>query len=508
MRFLILHGVQDVLSVRRTTFNQSFCLPRYAPEHDYVLQCYGRPIPSKLAEYPFDVIVLDTTFLCYRWARPRTILDNLRRDYDFVRRSPAVKVAFPQDDYDHHVVLDEWLSDWGVNIVFSPLARFREVLYPRTGKCAEILECLTGHAEPADDAMLEAWRKPFAERPIDVGFRARDLPKYFGRLGRQKAEIGERFIRALGPRSGLRMDISNRLEDTLLGTRWLEFLGNSKFTLGSISGSSLLDPDGDIQDCARAYEEVHPGSTFEEVEANCFPGQDGAQEFSALGPRNVEAAMARSCQILVASAHWAPLEPGKHFIALDPDCRNAREVLAQMSDVREVHSRIEACYELLIGEGTYSYASFVDRILAAIDRAVGTSEERDRRSSLRDHRPTRPWCLIAELRILRELFAGEATDREAVVRREIEHLMEELGRRTGRRGAIRELFGANEYLGPGGSRVVRAEALPAAARVFFIARSALHVTRRIASKVRAASRRAGRAAEGKDSVEYNDNARS
>jgi len=106
------------------------------------------------------------------------------------------------------------------------------------------------------------------------------------------------------------------------------------------------------------------------------------------------------------------------------------------------------------------------------------------------------------------LFAGEATDREAVVRREIEHLMEQLGRRTGRRGAIRELFGANEYLGPGGSRVVRAEALPAAARVFFIARSALHVTRRIASKVRAASRRAGRAAEGKDSVEYNDNARS
>jgi len=106
------------------------------------------------------------------------------------------------------------------------------------------------------------------------------------------------------------------------------------------------------------------------------------------------------------------------------------------------------------------------------------------------------------------LLASEATDREAMVRREIEHLMEELGRRTGPRGAIRELFRANEYLGPGGSRVVRAEALPAAARVFFIARSALHVTRRIASKVRAASRRAGRAAEGKDSVEYNDNARS
>ena len=35
MKILILHAIKDLQSLRRTTLNQSFCLLKHAPEHEY-----------------------------------------------------------------------------------------------------------------------------------------------------------------------------------------------------------------------------------------------------------------------------------------------------------------------------------------------------------------------------------------------------------------------------------------------------------------------------------------
>src|SRR5438067_3832281 len=122
MKFLLLHGIRDLRSLRRTTLNQSFCLVKHAPQHEYVLHCFGHAVTPELRESEFDAIVIDTTFLWYRWARPRSILTKLMEDYRFVADSPAAKIALPQDDYDHAAVLDKWLSDWAVDAVFTPMA--------------------------------------------------------------------------------------------------------------------------------------------------------------------------------------------------------------------------------------------------------------------------------------------------------------------------------------------------------------------------------------------------
>lgn len=489
MQILILHDVQSALTLRRTTFNQTFCLLKYAPAHEYVLHCHGRPLTTSLLERPFDVIVLDTTFLCHRWSRPRAVFDQLRRDYEFVRRSNAVKVAFPQDDYDHSAILDEWLSDWGVNVVFSPLASFRDILYPKTSRAAEVLECLTGYVDVADEAMLARWRRPFGARSIDVGYRAKDLPKYFGRLGRLKGEIGSRFVRSLGPGTRFRLDIATGLEATLLGADWLRFLGDCKFTLGTISGSSLLDPDGEIQDCVRAYETAHPGAGFEEVESKCFAGQDGVHEFAALGPRHLEAATAKSCQILVSSKHWSPLEPGRHFIALDEDCSNIDDVVAQMRDVT-VEERIEACYDLVVRSGHYGYPDFVRRISEAIDRCAGSADARAACASATAVDAVE--SLVADQRITRLLFVDEKEhmpEQNALLRHEIDRLREELGRRTGRAGALREFFHANEYRTTAEAANLGAKA-PLSARLFFCARDLRNAVRSLRkSLTRLVSRR-------------------
>ena len=73
---------------------------------------------------------------------------------------------------------------------------------------------------------------PFAARRTDVFYRARNLPAYFGRHGQLKARLGVRCqeaARSLSERGRpLRLDVSTRPEDTLLGEDWLRALGGAR----------------------------------------------------------------------------------------------------------------------------------------------------------------------------------------------------------------------------------------------------------------------------------------
>src|SRR5215475_5163889 len=92
LKILILHANTDLAQVRRTSFNHAFCLLKYAPWHHYQLHAYGHPISRRLREERFDAIILDTTFLCMRWATPRALyFDVLLRDYAFIADSDAIK---------------------------------------------------------------------------------------------------------------------------------------------------------------------------------------------------------------------------------------------------------------------------------------------------------------------------------------------------------------------------------------------------------------------------------
>jgi len=112
----------------------------------------------------------------------------------------------------------------------------------------------------------------------------------------------------------------------LRGDDWLKFLSNCRFTLGCESGSSLLDPRGEIRAACNAYLRRHPKSEFDEIEAACFPGQDMKRVFSAFSPRLFEAALAGACQVLVPGKYLGVLEPDQHYIPLAADFSNIGDV--------------------------------------------------------------------------------------------------------------------------------------------------------------------------------------
>lgn len=343
LNILILHRLGDPLVARDFLVKHTYMLQRNCPENNLLYHDVDLPLPAFVKDVPFDAILFDVTVLCLRWAREdlfRGILSSL----EFVRASTALKMAFPQDEYDCHLTLDEWMCDWNIDTVYSVLPEHAEVLYPAFSKAGDIRKAFTGYLND-DDIGLRGSR--FDDRPIDIGYRARKLPPYFGRIGENKWRIAE-VVRQKGEEAGLRLDIAVGENSSLVGPYWLKFLGQCKFTLGANSGSSLLDPRGLIQKKVRAYITANPNAPFEEVEKACFPGLDGVLSMTAISPRNLEAGLLESCQILVDGTYSEILEPYEHYIPLREDASNFAEVLGVMQNIREVNRIRQACRTRLL----------------------------------------------------------------------------------------------------------------------------------------------------------------
>jgi hypothetical protein len=242
---------------------------------------------------------------------------------------------------------------------------------PRIQARAEIIPALTGYIDDQEIERVRLFARPFGERSIDVGYRARDLPPQFGRHSRVKAELGKRFAAAAHARGrSLRIDTSNRPEDMLFGDRWLELLGDSRFTLGCEGGSSVVDPRGHIVDAISAYVAEHPNASYEDVEAACFQGQNRTPPLSAVSPRLFEVAAARSAQILVCAAYLPELIPGEHYLSLEPDHSNAEAVLDALSDWASAERMADAFYEAVIAGPRYRYSTHAREVIAKIEEKV------------------------------------------------------------------------------------------------------------------------------------------
>lgn len=361
LNVLVLHNLGRPELSPAFLLNHVFALQRNFPVHRYLYHDAALPLPAYVAEVEFDAIILDVSFLCARWAGDE-FFENRKRAYSFVRDSSAVKLAFPQDEYDCHILLDEWMCDWKVDVVFSVISSGWDVLYPKYHEFGDIRLGYTGYV---DESLLDRWRKPFAQRRIDIGYRARKLPPYFGRVGENKWTIG-RDVAIAAAKFGIKADIALGDAGTLLGEDWLEFINDSKFTLGASSGSSLLDPRGDIQRDVRAFARKHPDASFGEVEAHCFPGMDGKHMFTAISPRVLEAALLDSCQILVDGDYSGIVKPWEHFIPLRSDASNFDEVHSAMRDPELVSRMILQCREAVLSVDDLRYKNKATKILDLI----------------------------------------------------------------------------------------------------------------------------------------------
>ena len=343
LNILVLHCLGNPALAPAFLTHHVFALSRNCPSHNYLYHDASLPLPAYVAEQNFDAIILDVSFLTARWAGEEYFTAR-KNAYSFVRDSSAVKIAFPQDEYDCNELLDEWMCEWRVDVLFSVISSGWDVLYPRYHMLGEIRLGYTGYI---DETLIDRPLKPFIDRSIDIGYRAKKLPPYFGRIGETKWTIG-RDVESHARLAGLKVDIDVGEKGTLFGEAWLNFIDNSKFTLGANSGSSLLDPRGLIQQRVRSYLADNPGAAFGDVEAACFPGVEGQYNFTAISPRVLEAALLCSAQILVEGDYSGVVKSGEHFIPIRSDASNFVDVLDTMSDLSGVEKMIKRCREAVL----------------------------------------------------------------------------------------------------------------------------------------------------------------
>lgn len=361
LKVLVLHSLGDPEKSSISLGNQVFALQKYCPEHEFVYHDTTIDRPWSLAGLEVDAIILDVTFLCARWAEGRG-LQRLKRDYAFIADCTALKLAFPQDEYDCNALLDEWMCEWRVDVVFSVIAEHWNILYPKYSCIGEIRLAYTGYI---DDSLTLISPTPWDSRTVDIGYRAKKLPPYFGSLGEVKWQIGE-LVNRLCSDKNITTDIVVGDTGTLNGAAWLDFINNSKFTLGANSGSSLLDPQGDVQRNVRRYLASHPRASFKEVEQVCFLGLDGLNEFTAISPRVIEAGLLGSCQILVDGHYSGILKPWEHYIPITADASNFDEVLEAMQNRTLTDRLIANCRTALLNTTALHYRSHANEMMRLI----------------------------------------------------------------------------------------------------------------------------------------------
>jgi hypothetical protein len=310
-------------------------------------------IPRTIRESRFDAIVLHTTLLCARWF-PQ--FAAIRDQLTWLADVNTLKIALPQDEYDHSAILDVWLADLKVDVVgtnFDP--EHRTTLYPRLAQSARFLKCLTGYIDAATASAIAPRLHPPAERPLDIVYRANHLPYWFGHHGQLKHEVAIRVSEAAAV-VGLKTDISTSPGDTIQSSQWYDFLASGRATIGCESGSSAIDRRGELRAAIQRLLAARPGLSFEEVSAQLPPGWD-SYRFFAIGPRHLEAIITRTCQILVEGEYDGILRPNEHYLPLRRDFGNLTDLMAMVRDDNLLERITGRAYEDVYLSGRVTYAA-------------------------------------------------------------------------------------------------------------------------------------------------------
>lgn len=371
MNILILHKLGPKEKWTKAVADLELSLVRHDKKNNYIVHNSLYPFPDFFKRIKYDAIILWSTFLDARHSR--ILLDKFKSEYAFVADSDAVKIALAQDDYYCYEELDNWMVEWKVDFLYSVIHEFQHIFFKNFLKSGGVLR--KGYTGYVSDELISLSGKvrEFTKRKIDISYRASGTPTNINRLANLKSTIGERFLSRIGNTS-MHVDISTRSQDWIFGEKWIDFVSDSKSMIGVNSGSSLLIHNLTYVDMYKDYIERNPGSSYDEIRKACFSDQDESMTYTAISPRNIEAALLKTCQINTTLGDYSGiLDAGTDYIALHEDCNNAEDVINCLKDQSYTMGLIDnACHKILdIKELRLNH--LIQELLTTIDEKLDSS---------------------------------------------------------------------------------------------------------------------------------------
>jgi len=356
---------------RNTITEHLYSFKNYYHAEDFCYVNVPDRIPRYLPYFKFDAVILHYTFLSTRflpsehyWQEYISNLKNIR----------GLKIAIPQDEYDETDRLCDLFKKYKVKMVFTSFTNKTDWIkaYPvsKAGSM-EIVPVLTGYVDENLEKKIHKLDNyvEFEKKKIDIGYRARKLPYYFGEHSLMKTQLVEKLEPKL-TKHKLRVDIKNTDSqysvEPFMGDDWLNFLLRCKAVLGCEGGSSLLDSDGKVKRRVLDYCRINPDATFAKVKKICFNGKDNNIKCFTIGPRHFEAIQTKTLQILTEGKYNNILKPDVHYLVLKNDFSNIKKIVTILKDKKRCNKIINQAYEDIVLSGKYSYRKFVELIIDKI----------------------------------------------------------------------------------------------------------------------------------------------
>lgn len=309
-------------------------------------------LPSRIAELDFQLVIVH-----YSIFGPGTYA--LNEDHlEWLRTSGAHKIVFAQDENRYCGHRFWFLDEIGCDTIYTCLepSEFDKV-YGSRSRVGRIRTNLPGYVSEQMVKDGERLSVPDERRPIDVGYRGRQIPAYSGRGGYEKAVIGQRFAE-LAADSGLVLDIEVGEQHRVYGQQWSRFLAACKSALGVESGVSIFDLDDEV---TSEYDEIAaPGREVRLEDLKSATALEGNVYYRTISPRHFEAAALRNCQILFEGRYSGVMEPMVHYIPLRKDFSNFDEVVARFRDPALRRELTSNAHRDLIASGRYGYKAFIE----------------------------------------------------------------------------------------------------------------------------------------------------
>ena len=365
----VLYAATDHL-LRATTRDHLYSFARHSGRPCAYVNLAVRPAPRRLRRVPVEMVVFDTTLLSALQWGPGWLRRVLLRRTAALDDVSGTRVALPQDEFLAPDRLAAFFTGHGVGHVFSVAPEEAwPILYPGLAERGiAVSRVLTGYLEPESVRALERQAQPGADRPVALGYRG-VAPAWLGELGLLKARAASALGDAVAHR-GLVVDVAVGAADAVPAGDWYRFLARCRWAAGAEGGASVVDTGGDIRGRVEAYEAAHPGASFEQIRSACFPGADGAVRLTAISPRHLEACVSRTAQALVRGDYNGVLEPGVHYLALEPDLSNVEEVADAIASGDRREEIVEAAYADVVASGRYDYRRFVEAVMTGAGLAL------------------------------------------------------------------------------------------------------------------------------------------
>jgi len=336
-----------------------------------------------------------------------------------LREYRGVKGLFIQDDFDATNLTKQFIRDLGIRVVFTcmPEPAIPAVYGDLLGAGVRFNNVLTGYVP--DRLKCAALARPMGARQIWIGYRGRVNPLWYGRLGREKLEIGQRMREVCRARN-ISCDIEWAEDRRIYGDAWYSFLGDCRATLGTESGSNLFDWDGQVRAAVEAQLRKRPATTFDEVYDAWLGKHDSEIATNQISPRIFEAIATRTALILYEGRYSDILQPYVHYLPLRKDFANVDEVLARLADVDFLESLTNRAFEEIVASDRYSYRVLV-RLVDEELRAEVTSGDNERRTrgETIDNADTAAWVARSGI----QMWPEEATNTERRIRQAARRLL-------------------------------------------------------------------------------------